>query len=121
MKHDANIEVTTRKLEKLSALNKYFKEKKDFHYKKSFSVRGSSEKRDYHFDRYKFFNSMCNRTVDLAYLIKSKHTPQSIRDEVYADSIYIEYKMRLKRKAEGKEAYQTKHLLGTNKKYIKEK
>lgn len=94
-------EVVKNKLEKLKALNSSFVEKRDFHNKKMMRAR-KFETSDFHLEKYKLYDSLSSRASDIAYNIRRHFLYEKrITDWGDAESIKMDYRIRLSKKAEG--------------------
>ena len=105
-------EVIKNKLEKLKRLNSSFLEKKELHRKKMMRAR-KFETEEFHSEKYKLYDSLSSRASDLIYNIRRHFLYEKrITDWGDAESIKMDYRIRLSRKAKGRENYLTKHNTG---------
>lgn len=105
-------EIAKNKLEKIKRLNRSFIGKKDLHNKKMMRAR-KFETSEFHLEKFNLYHSLSRRASDLAYNIR-RHLlyDKSITDWGDAESIRIEYRLRLDKKAKGRDNYLTKHKYG---------
>lgn len=102
-------EVEKSKMENLKKLNLYFIEKREFYRKKMMRAR-NIETCEINSEKYKLYYSLSRRASDLAYNVRRRFLyDKSIIDWGDADRAKIEYEVRLKRKAEGREIFLSRH------------
>ena len=105
-------EVIKNKTEKLKRLNSSFLEKKELHRKKMMRAR-KFETEEFHSEKYKLYYLLSSRASDLAYNIRRHFLYEKrITDWGDAENIKMDYRIRLSKKAKGRENYLTKHKYG---------
>ena len=102
------IETAIQKLERLTSLFKHFKSLRDFHNKEILTASIHKDI-DYHYSQYTLYISLTNRAISLGDRIKRQLIPKPIRVNIEKEFVKNEYEYWLKKKADRKADYQTKH------------